>query len=431
MAKGAGKWQANNRKGVSTKLGKQGTRPLRHQRSGDPSMAYIVDPLSAPTVLWAQRFFKKVLPHGQESMPIHLGPKEGWRTEAKLAVRSGPDGKPLIGLFAPGTHDVVSLNDCPAHHPAINAALRLVGKTCAEAAIRGFDEARNEGDLRYLKLDVHRRTELVQLTLVWHAASAAEAGVPLRRLVKRLLRAASWHSIWANFHPAVKHVSRILSHEQESWQRLAGCRRVLHERLKTCSLPYKHPVLCFPPYVFRQANLTAFEAIVSSLRRFVPQGSRVVELYGGVGTIGLHLADLVSSLACSDENPHNKRCFEFTAARLPEELQQRLDYKSGDAASQAPTIAGADIVIVDPPRKGLDEEVVGALLQRGARGQCGRDRGADGPWRLLYVSCGFKALQRDIERLLAGGWSLKHVEGFVLFPGADHIETFCVLERCR
>jgi len=134
----------------------------------------------------------------------------------------------------------------------------------------------------------------------------------------------------------------------------------------------------------------------------------------------LHLADLVESLVCSDENPHNEVCFCTSTADLPTKLRRRLSYLRGAAATQIGSLSLADVLIVDPPRKGLDEEVVAALLPGGVAAQL----------RLvLYVSCGFPALQRDVGRLQEGGWTVTHAEGFVLFPGADHLETFCVLER--
>lgn len=380
-------------------------------------MAYIDDPLRAPKVEAARHYFRRWL---KKRLEVHVGPLDGWRTDAKLAVRAGTKG-PRIGLFLPGSHEVYDMDDCRAHHSAINKALRVIRKACVRARLRGFDERAHCGDLRYLKLEAQRSTGRVQLTLVWHAASVVEAGEPLQQLLAHLGKKSSlWYSIWVNFNPAGRHVSRILAFPRESWELLTENRRFLRERLSDCPVPYKAPRLCFPPYVFRQANLCQFGKIVASLRRFVPADSCVVELYGGVGTIGLHLADLVRSLVCSDENPHNERCFEKSQRDLPEEIRDRLCYRQGNAASQVASLQHCDVLIVDPPRKGLDEEVVRALLPPAVRPRL----------RLvLYVSCGFPALQRDIGRLEEGGWSVTHAEGFVLFPGADHIESFCVLER--
>ncbi|CAE7467309.1 unnamed protein product, partial [Symbiodinium pilosum] len=107
---------------------------------------------------------------------------------------------------------------------------------------------------------------------------------------------------------------------------------------------------------------------------------------------------------------------------LPPELQQKLSYVSGDAASQVDSIPTADVVIVDPPRKGMEDPVIEALTRR-------RKKKEPKPRRLIYVSCGFPAFCRDAEKLMEHGWSVLHAEGFVLFPGADHLETFCVFEQ--
>lgn len=78
----------------------------------------------------------------------------------------------------------------------------------------------------------------------------------------------------------------------------------------------------------------------------------------------------------------------------------------------------SDTIIVDPPRKGLDTEVANAL--------CTQDKLKT----LIYVSCGFAAFTRDFEVLTSkGNWKLKHVEGHVLFPGSDAIETLAFFSR--
>eukprot|EP00435_Cladocopium_sp_Y103_P022755 s3429_g5.t1 len=292
------------------------------KRQIDPSLVYIDDPLQAPTVLEAQRFLAELVP--KKALAVRLASKEGWRSSAKLAVRAGSDG-PKIGLFLPKSHEIISVMGCSAHHPAINRALEVIQSACKARKIRGYDEHNGTGDLRYVKLDVQRSTELVQATLVWNAASLEEAGAPLSKLVAKLKRTEElWHSIWANLNAADKHSSRILAYDTEAWQHLHGSRHLREILSRVPRAEEMHVRLCFPPFVFRQANLCAFEDIVALARRFVPQNSAVVELYGGVGTIGLHLADLVSSLVCSDENPHNRLCFRRSAKELPEELRRLI-----------------------------------------------------------------------------------------------------------
>ncbi len=149
-----------------------------------------------------------------------------------------------------------------------------------------------------------------------------------------------------------------------------------------------------------------------------------VELYGSVGTIGLHVSDLVldlvSSLVCSDENPNNGRCFADSVLSPPPDVQLRLAYLRKNAAdiitTELPLLRGCCVLINDPHRKGLDVEVVDYLCREGWRG---------GNMKLVvYVSCGFRAFQRDCDTLMRSGrWKFAFAEGYLLSPGSDAIET--------
>ncbi len=93
--------------------------------------------------------------------------------------------------------------------------------------------------------------------------------------------------------------------------------------------------LHFPPNVFHQANLDVFAGIVGKIRERISRdfggggndNVACMELYGSVGTIGLHVSDLVSSLVCSDKNPNSGRCFADSVRLLPPDVQSRLDIR--------------------------------------------------------------------------------------------------------
>jgi 23S rRNA (uracil1939-C5)-methyltransferase len=335
-----------------------------------------------------------------------------------------------------------------------------------------------------------------------------------------------FHSIWLHFHPASRHDNSIFAHDDKAWECVYGDKDGVEEYFTHIPSPFKHdkhagsraaaivggatassgggggggsnmsiksmqPVLFFPPFVFRQANLNGFENIVKVIRKYLvlPTSStslsssngaknllKVCELYGGVGTIGLNILDKVASLSCSDENPNNEACFMRSLRRLreidtssstsssslsalPTSIPKDIRYTTGSATKMVVDLhelRGKDICIVDPPRKGLDKEVTEALLYE-----------ADGPKRLIYISCGFKAFQRDFQLLTGsdnsadimmnsnvvsskqskkskmgqknsgcGGnhnkhchYTLVHAEGHILFPGADHIETVAIFDR--
>lgn len=123
----------------------------------------------------------------------------------------------------------------------------------------------------------------------------------------------------------------------------------------------------------------------------------------------------------------------------------RISYTVRDAASalKEGQALGASVLVVDPPRKGLDEEVLAELSKPFNPNQPYVESQALLPmfddavnWvndveTLIYVSCGFDALARDCEHLLSspGGWTLDSATGYVLFPGSNHVETLCIFQR--
>ena len=285
----------------------------------------------------------------------------------------------------------------------------------------------------------------------WGDAGAPRGGVNRRAIVGGTTRdekigdekeekKMKLHSLWINYNRSWRHSNAIFAYDVDCWRRVCGPRAVVehlafgdggaalrpHQLARPMPPPFQIP-LNFPPNVFRQANLDAFAGIVGRIRERIARdfggdggddAPACVELYGGVGTIGLHLSDIVSSLVCSDENPNNERCFLDSARALPSDVRPRLAYVRKSAAdmiaSEPGLFRGCRVLIVDPPRKGLDVEVVEYLC-----GEGGRDVGL-----VVYVSCGFRAFQRDCDALIGSGrWRVDFAEGYLLFPGSDAIET--------
>lgn len=262
----------------------------------------------------------------------------------------------------------------------------------------------------------------------------------------------------------------------------------------------KEGLLYFNPMVFRQGNLDGFDTIARHVATLVPNTNPAVcELYAGVGVLGLtalsYHADKdtpLKWLRCSDENPANPRCFHRSVNSIPAEVTGRskhfsehkkkgkrskkvytvdsmVDRSSSSSSSSLPsannrgtadgkvsyTVAsatkallagqalGADVLIVDPPRKGLDEEVVLQLCRefnpnqppvedrRMLFGKSHTHNLVNEVKTLIYVSCGFDALARDTDALLKAdvGWKLESATGYVLFPGSNHVETVAVFQR--
>jgi tRNA/tmRNA/rRNA uracil-C5-methylase (TrmA/RlmC/RlmD family) len=352
-----------------------------------------------------------------------------------------------------------------------------------------------------------------------------------------------FHSIWVHYNNTWKHANAIFNHEGE-WQLLyhyksnacegnngitvtrdidsvdhhcpmkgvteylsTGNGATNHDESTECS-PLPRIPLHFPPQVFRQGNITAFTVIVQSIRTFIidqfctntlPHINSLrpscLELYGGVGTIGLHIADLCSKFVCSDENPYNVQCFRASAEVVLQSIKKgkqktstntnvdllsmpSIRYESASASvmvlDRNEHMNDIDIIIVDPPRKGMDTDVCYALTstlsnphgvkkkssstKTTSQQESTLDRNNVHDPRqqvLIYVSCGFDAFVRDYQILtqstnsrttsyqrtksktksnhdkICTPWNLVQAEGHVLFPGSDAIETLAIFTRTK
>ena len=409
----------------------------------DPSLEFISAPLKAFAVQASRKYFKAK----DVGFTVHLGEKHGWRTIAKLAVRGSGDlglvsSGQSIGLFAPGSHTVVPMVSSPVHHPLINSATRLFERLAVQASVTGYREAVDQGVIKYLLLAVDLMSARVQMVIVVHLHPTEASSDPgLNRLIALISEESQLvQSLWVHYNRCSKHNSSITGREDDSWKCVHGSNDLALEMpldqvsstMDTKS-PLVVPRLFFPPTVFRQANIGGFAKIIDCIRSFVSQNARVLELYGGVGTIGLNCFDLVKRLECSDENPYNVDCFAKSiddlcsrvSDRKAEKLRAKLKYLHCSAKDRASgdVFHKWDILIVDPPRKGLDEEVVNELVSPSVHSK-------NRLKRVIYVSCGWKAFQRDCDRLLSSmRWKIVHAEGHLLFPGSDHIETLAIFDR--
>lgn len=357
----------------------------------------------------AKAFFKEKRESSHslvENFFYRVGSVCSWRCRAKLAVR-GSLKKPLIGLFKEGSHEVVDIPNCKVHHPLINEAIQIVRSWMVTEQIAPYNEATGRGFLRYLELAVDRRKQKIQLVLIVNQKKEEALSLQFQQSLQHLWEQnrEKWHSLWLNFNERRDNV--ILG---EAWQRIEGEEWLWDQ--------FCGREICFHPASFSQANPEMFERLLVELNEFVPRGTNLVEFYAGSGVIGLTAAEKASRIRFNEIAPVSEICFENNKKRLPEELRKKLHYASGPVKEHLDLLdTETDLVIVDPPRKGLDP----ALLEK----LCSQTNVK----RLIYVSCGWQSFERDCEMLLKNDWKIVHAASFLFFPGTNHIEILAVFDR--
>ena len=143
-----------------------------------------------------------------------------------------------------------------------------------------------------------------------------------------------------------------------------------------------------------------------------------MELYCGIGTISMTLAEHAKQVIGVEVVPQAVDDARENARRNG--LEDRTRFECGDASDLAVQLEAEgvrpDVVVVDPPRKGLAPEVVDTIVRMA-------------PDRVVYVSCDPATLARDVRRFSAGGYAPRRAEAVDLFPRTAHVETIVLLQR--
>jgi len=332
---------------------------------------------------------------------VVLGSRSGFRHRARLAVR-GRASSPKIGIFREGTHSLVDIPRCCLHHPRINEVAAALRRSIVATRSPPYSDASGLGLVRYLQVVVERSTERAQVVVVTRSASPEPARALFDDLAQRLgdrLHGLFWSG-------QEDRGNAILG---SSVERIAGEAAVV-ERFGGAQVFY-------PPAAFGQSHLELAGAVVEHVHARVPGGASVTELYAGVGPIGLGLAARASRLTLNELGAGSLEGLALGVDALPAPLRGRVSIVPGPAASATTTLADADVVIVDPPRRGLDTAVTEALVARP-------------PARLLYVSCGLASLEADLLSLLRDGrLALRELIAFDQFPYTEHVEVLADLVR--
>jgi tRNA/tmRNA/rRNA uracil-C5-methylase (TrmA/RlmC/RlmD family) len=334
-------------------------------------------------------------------VPVVSGAAAGFRLRARLAIR-GRLGAPKIGMFQLGTHRLAHIPNCVIHHPLVNRVADVVRRSLVDAGVSIYSEATHAGLARYLQVVVERGSQTAQVVLVGNCATPEPLASCLDLIRDRL--GPELHSLWFNANGA--RTNTILGLEFHRW---CGPESVT-ERFGGAAVHY-------PPGAFGQNNLEVAERIVEHVRGLVPQGACVAEFYAGVGAIGLSLLPKVATLRMNEVSPPSLRGLELGLAGLDPADRAKVEVIPGSAGDACAAAAEADVVIADPPRKGLDPPLREQIA-------------VQPPGRLIYVSCGLGSFLADAARLTAGGGlRLTGLAAFNLMPYTEHVETVGVFEH--
>jgi 23S rRNA (uracil1939-C5)-methyltransferase len=339
--------------------------------------------------------------HGLPDIALVCGQTSGFRLRARLAIR-GRLGSPKLGLFELGTHRVVHIPNCIVQHPLINRVAAVVRRALVDARVTSYSDKAGLGLARYLQVVVERSSQTAQVVIVGNSATIAPFAACLDLIRERL--GGELHSLWFNANQ--ERSNTILGPDFRRW---CGPMSVV-ERFGGAAVHY-------PPGAFGQNNLEIAQRMIEHVSAEIPQGATVAEFYAGVGAIGLSLLPRANEIRMNEVNPHSLHGLELGLAQLDPANRAKIAVVPGTAGAAHHAALGAQVVIADPPRKGLDPELTEYLSEQP-------------PERFVYVSCAIESFLKDTARLTCHGrLRLAALTAFNLLPFTEHVETIARFDR--
>jgi 23S rRNA (uracil1939-C5)-methyltransferase len=326
----------------------------------------------------------------------------GYRTTAKLVI-AGKFAEPKIGIYLRNTHQVIDLGECHLHHPLINRIAAATREGIKKGKIPIYNPKTGNGLLRYLVVRVSEHEERAMVVFVTSERSFNE----IHHLAKHLQKAV----------PEVTVVAQNVN--SSTGNVILGEREYFVTKQQTLIEKVGEIRFAISPRSFFQVNNDGARTIYGQVKQLAALTGResVVDVYCGVGGIALFLAASARKIIGFESV---KAAVADAAKNARLNSIRNCQFEAGDAAELLSGISeegfAADIIVLNPPRKGCDEEVL-------------RSCSSLKPKRILYVSCSPTTLARDLNILKGLGYRTLEIQPVDMFPQTPHVEDVALLER--
>ena len=329
---------------------------------------------------------------------------DGYRNKVQFPVQE-QDGRPVAGFFSGKTHRVIPVRHCRIQPDCADAIRGAVLAWMEQYHIRAYDEQTHTGYIRHIYIRFGAESGQILVCIVANCAQ-----LPKKKQLVAALLAAEPGITTIVFSPNTKKGNTVLGTE---FHPLYGDGTITDT---LCGLQFR---LSAP--AFYQVNHAQAERLYEKAVQLagLTGNETVLDLYCGTGTITLCLARHAKKAIGVEIVPQAIEDAKFNAAQNGMENAEFFCMDAGQAAKMlADRRTRPDVIVVDPPRKGVSADVIEAI-------------GTMAPQRVVYVSCDPATLARDLKLLTAVGYTLQTAEAFDLFPRCAHVETVCLLSKLQ
>ena len=343
-----------------------------------------------------------------------------YRNKAQYPVGQNKEGEPVTGFYAGRTHSIVANTECHLGVKENKEILEIILAYMRENRVPAYDESTGKGLIRHVLIRKGFFSGEIMVCLVVNLKGAQRKLPAQQKLLDKLLTIPNMTSVSLNINTERTNV--ILGQEI----RLIWGKATIKDTIHVCDEDNNFErtgrgiTYAISPVSFYQVNPVQTEKLYSLALSFAElTGQETVwDLYCGIGTISLFLAEkakkvygvevIPQAVENARENAVSNGIFnaEFFVGKAEEVLPEK--YKKDGIF--------ADVIVVDPPRKGCDTACLDTILKMT-------------PLRVVYVSCDSATLARDLKVLCGGGYEVERVRAVDMFPMTVGVETVCLLSN--
>lgn len=331
-----------------------------------------------------------------------------YRNKAQYPVGMDKEGNIITGFYAGRTHSIIPCDDCVIGDEINGKILAIIKSFMKKHNISPYIEETNKGLVRHILIRKGFKTSEIMVCIIINGNSMPHSD----ELVKQLLEIEGMTSISLNVNKVKTNV--ILGD------------KVIDLYGNGYITDYIGVVkFHISPLSFYQVNPSQTQVLYGKALEYAALTGKetVWDLYCGVGTISLFLAKLAKKVygveiipEAIEDARNNAKLNNITNAEFfvgkAEEVVPAYYEKQREMGNDA----SADVIVVDPPRKGCDERLLATIIKIN-------------PQRVVYVSCDSATLARDLKFLTENGYEVKEVQPVDMFPHSVHVETVVLLSH--
>ncbi len=322
-----------------------------------------------------------------------------YRNKAQFPVRKS--GKDIVcGFYEPKSHDVINCNLCHIQNDVINKAVSIILDFARKNNISAYDEEKHKGTLRHIYARYSEENNELMLVLVTNSENKIKNADSLAQLLLPLGLKSLVQNINTKKTNVILGEKNIILWGQD------------HIFMQTDDLRFK-----VSPHSFFQVNTPQMKKLYNKAIEYAALSGKetVFDLYCGVGSISLYMAKKAKKVIGVEIVPPA-----IENAKENAELNDfsNAEFYCGDCTKVVDELIlkgeNADVVVVDPPRKGCDEKLLNLI-------------NSISPEKIVYVSCNSATLGRDLKVLKEFGYKLERACAVDLFPQSSHCEAVALL----